>query len=329
MTHYTRRDLLKLGLASAPAVGLLASSPLLRAADGPSSPGAGAAKPNSKVNGVHLGLNVPYSFRNNAMSGDDILANCVQLGVSGVELRSQPIELAMGLPREFLPAARGRGAPTPTEGLTPEQRTAEMSRWRRNAPLDQARAFRRKYEEAGVFIEILKVDGIYSLPDDVIDYCFELARAVGARAISTEMSVKDSQRLGQFADRHRLPVGYHNHASLKNADWETAFGHAKFNGANVDIGHYIAGNDTSVTDFLKKYSDRVTHVHIKDRRRNEGPNVPFGEGDTPIADVLRLIRDNRWQIQATIEYEYPMPPGSNVMAELARTLQFCRNALSS
>ena len=329
MKTYSRRDVLKLGLASAPAVGLLAAAPGLRAADGAAPALKAAVKPNSKVNGVHLGLNVPYSFRNNAMSGDDILAGCVQLGVSGVELRSQPVEVAMGLPRELMPAGRGRAAQNDASGLSAEQRAAEMNRWRLNAPLDLARAFRRKYEEAGVLIEILKFDGIYALPDDVIDYCFELARAVGARAISCEMSVKDAQRLGQFADRHRLPVGYHNHASLKNADWETAFGQAKFNGANVDIGHYIAGNDTSVTDFLKKYADRVTHVHIKDRRRNEGPNMPFGEGDTPIAEVLRLIRDHRWQIQATIEYEYPLPPGSTVMAELARTLQFCRDALSS
>ena len=146
------------------------------------------------------------------------------------------------------------------------------------------------------------------------------------------MQVADTKRLGAFADRHRIPVGYHNHTK-KPGEWESAFGHAKFNGANVDIGHYIANNDTSVGDFLKKYPDRVTHLHIKDRKRgtlaNDGANVVFGECDTPIVDVLRLIRDNRWQIQATIEYEYPLPPGSDPMKELAKSIDFCRRALAS
>ena len=53
-------------------------------------------KPDSKVAGVQLGINVPYSFANQLMSGDDILKNCVQLGLSAVELRTQPVEAFLG-----------------------------------------------------------------------------------------------------------------------------------------------------------------------------------------------------------------------------------------
>lgn len=332
MSVYSRRDALKLGLFSGTAAGLLAAgAPLLKAAE--PTPAAPAGKPNSKVNGVQIGVNVPYSFRNNSMDAAGVLAGCVQLGISGIELRSQPIEAAMGLPAEFLPPQRGRGGQgAAPAGLPAEQRAIEMSRWRLNADLDKARALRRKYEEAGVFIEILKFDNFYTQSDEVTDYCFELARAVGARAISCELQVADTKRIGSFADRHRIPVGYHNHTQ-KPTEWETAFGHSKYNFANLDVGHYIANNDTSVTDFLKKYADRVTHLHIKDRKRgtgaNDGPNVAFGDGDTPIVDVLRLVRDNRWQIQATIEYEYPLPPGSDAMKELAKSIDFCRRALAS
>ena len=57
--------------------------------------------------------------------------------------------------------------------------------------------------------------------------------------------------------------------------------------------------------------------------------MPFGEGDTPIVEALRLIRDSKWSIQATIELEYPIPSGSDRMAELAKTIDYCRRALAS
>jgi sugar phosphate isomerase/epimerase len=123
-------------------------------------------------------------------------------------------------------------------------------------------------------------------------------------------------------------VGYHGHASTTPEHWEQAFALAKYNGANVDLGHFVAGNDVSLPAFIRKHHDRITHVHIKDRKRNNGPNMPFGEGDTPIVEVLRLIRDQKWNIQATIEFEYKIPAGSDRMTELARTIQFCREALA-
>jgi sugar phosphate isomerase/epimerase len=62
----------------------------------------------------------------------------------------------------------------------------------------------------------------------------------------------------------------------------------------VDIGHFVAGNNASPVDFIKRHHARITHVHVKDRTKNNGGNTPFGQGDTPIVEVLRLIRDNRW-----------------------------------
>ena len=138
----------------------------------------------------------------------------------------------------------------------------------------------------------------------------------------------DRKRHGQFADTHQLMVGYHGHTETGPEHWEKAFSLAKYNGANVDIGHFVAGQNTSPIPFIKQYHERVTHVHIKDRKYHNGPNAPFGEGDTPIVEVLRLIRDNHWNIQATIEFEYKVPAGSTRNAELLRTIQFCRDALA-
>ncbi len=194
----------------------------------------------------------------------------------------------------------------------------------------RVREFRQVYEAAGVLIEIVKVDGIFKMTDDELDYVFALATTLGGRAISAEISNQeaDLKRLGRFADKHQFMVGYHGHAGTKPEDWERAFSFAKHNGANVDLGHFVAGNNVSPVPFIQRHHERITHVHLKDRKLHNGPNMPFGEGDTPIAEVLRLIRDNRWNIQGTIEFEYKIPAGSDRLTEIARAIKYCRDALA-
>ena len=267
---------------------------------------------------MQLGLNVPYSFSNPSMTGEEVLKNCVQLGFSGVELRTQPVETFLGAPKDIIFAKSRTSA-----------QTQELANWRASAPISEAKKFRKMFEDAGVLIEIVKVDGIFKMTGAELDYAFALAKALGGRAISTEISRKEEElkRVGRFADKHQFMVGYHGHAETTPEHWEKAFSLAKFNGANVDLGHFVAGNNTSPAPFIEKYHDRITHVHLKDRKKHNGPNMPFGEGDTPIADVLRLIRDNKWPIQGTIEFEYKVPAGSNRMTEIARAEKYCKDAL--
>jgi sugar phosphate isomerase/epimerase len=300
-------------------------------------PGAAAAwpqagRPNSTFAGVPIGLNVPYSFggemKQQAMTGDDILKHCVALGVSTVELRSQPVEAFMGLPAS-LAGARGAGRnATPEQKNAAQRRAIELNQWRASASMDRVREFRRRFEDAGVTIDIVKYDGIFTFSDDVTNYAFTLAKTLGARAISCEIDVEQTKRLGQFADRHQLMVGYHGHASTTPEHWEQAFSYATFNGANVDIGHFFVGNKTSPVAFLETHHARVTHVHVKDRRR-DGTDTRLGDGEMPVTDVLRLIRDRRWPIQATLEVEYATPPGSTRLEEIALAVEYCRKILLS
>ena len=126
-----------------------------------------------------------------------------------------------------------------------------------------------------------------------------------------------------------MMVGYHGHADDDaRRTSKTVFSYAAYNGANLDIGHFVAGQNTSPVPFITKHHSRITHIHIKDRKMNNGPNVPFGQGDTPIMEVLQLIRDNKWNIQATIEFEYPVPEGSTRMAEIKKCIDYCRAALA-
>ena len=316
VSQLPRREFVKTSLAALPCVAILSALNRLGAAATP--------KPNSRFASVQVGLNVPYSFANASMSGDDILRNCVQLGLSAVELRTQPVEAFLGVPADLVNSKKS------TDGASARTRAEQLAQWRKSASMDRVKEYRRKYENAGVLIEIVKVDGLFKMTDDELNYAFTLAKTLGGRAISTEISNKEADltRVGEFADKHRLMVGYHGHAATRPEHWEKAFSLAKFNGANVDLGHFVAGNNVSPVAFIKEHHERITHVHVKDRKMHNGPNTPFGEGDTPIADVLRLIRDNKWNIQATIEFEYKIPAGSDRMKELARTIRFCRDALA-
>jgi len=310
----TRRDLGKLAAAAIPGAGVFNALQAQTTLPGPELFNAlraqGAAKPNSKVAGVQIGLNVPYNFGGRDMNPDELLERILKMNVNAVEMRSQPVENFLGSP-----AANGQKADAET-----------MRKWRASVSMDRVAAFRKKYEDAGVLIEIVKYDGIYNMSDAEVDYCFTLARTLGARAISCEIDAKHTQRIGQFADKHKLMVGYHGHAATTPEHWEAAFSQARYNGANLDLGHFVAGNNVSPIPFMKQHHARITHVHVKDRKYCNGPNVPFEQGDTPIKEVLQLLKQNKWPITAYLEYEYK--GAGTPVDEVKKGLEYMRAALA-
>jgi sugar phosphate isomerase/epimerase len=318
--NISRRDLGKMAFAALPAMGLPVDSLL--------------AKPNSKFGGVQIGINAPYSFHNMPGGADDVIKYLTQLNLSSVELRTQPVEGFLGAP--VVPAAPGRNKPPLTSDEQAARKAAieDLRKWRLALSVDRIKEFRKKYESAGILIEIVKVDGIDAMEDDVVDYAFVMAKTLGAHALSCEIPVSRTKRLGEFATRHKLMVGYHGHANMANPEafakpesWETAMSYSKYNGINLDLGHFTAGNNTSPVDFIKKHHDRITHVHLKDRKLNNGPNVPWGQGDTPVKEVLQLMQKEKYPFQGTIEFEYPVPKDSDLMTELAKCVQYCKSAL--
>lgn len=274
-----------------------------------------AARPNSIWGGVQVGINAPYSYGNNSLSAEETLNDTLALGLSAVELRTQPIESFLGAP----PAPAGGDA---------------LKKWRVSQTADSFGAFRRKYEDAGVLIQIVKVDWIQNASDDEVDYCFLMARSVGAQAISCEIPLSKTKWLGAFADKHRMMVGYHGHvnttdpeAFAKPSSWETAMSFSPYNGINLDLGHFLVANQASPVPFMEKYHARITHIHVKDRKFG-GATTPFGEGDVPLRDVFRSMQKNAYKFQAAIEFEYPIPPGSTRMAEIGKCVEYCKGMLT-
>ena len=264
------------------------------------------------IQGVKVGI-ITYSYRKLPSSAEELLEYINGANMDTIELMGGPAEAFAGAPE----SRRGRGK--------------EIEEWRKTAPMDRFEELGAMYREGGIEIDILKL-GRPDWPDEAIDYAFRAAKAVGARGISLEISNEAAERMGPFATKHELFVGLHNHTQVgdEGFSFDVPLSFSPYNMLNLDIGHYVAGTNESPIPVIKKYHDRITHLHLKDRKKgvNGGDNLPWGEGDTPIAEVLQLLQKEQYPITAMIELEYDIPKDSDVLTEVKKCVEYCRKALS-
>jgi len=135
-----------------------------------------------------------------------------------------------------------------------------------------------------------------------------------------------------FAEKHGLIVALHNSGNAKDADaiatpasFRTALALSKSFRLNLDIGNLTAANGEAVA-FLQENHASVSHIQIKDRTRNGGGNEGFGDGDTPGADVLKLVKSKGLPVPVLVEYEY-IGLGTPI-EEVRKCLAFARSALA-
>lgn len=278
---------------------------------------APAAKPNSVFNGVRIGT-ITYSYRSMYTSAEDTLQALVQNGLSEVELMGGPIEAFAGM------------RPSRTRGKKggPADPAAKPSSAGYEAQLAKCRELRKMYNDAGVNIHLHKI--AFGQSDEEIDFNFQVAKALGCVGITTERSDAMAKKLAPFADKHKIWVAFHNHLtnypSMDKTDAILDCG--QYIGFNLDCGHYFAGSKgLSPLPVLEKYHDRIVSLHLKDRTADAG-NVPWGQGKTPIKEILQLIRKEKWKFPADIELEYKIPEGSNAVAEVTKCVQYCKAALA-
>jgi sugar phosphate isomerase/epimerase len=226
----------------------------------------------------------------------------------------------------------GRGGPQ-----TPEQiAAAEAERkWRMSLSMDIFKDLRKMYNDAGVTIYAVK--DVRQGTDEDLEYTFAVAQALGANHITLELpsgptAMATLKRLGDWGVKKKINVAYHTHAQGSMTAFDEAFRISPANMANVDLGHLVAGGNRGGTplDFLNKHHARVSSFHLKDRTLPEhcSLNLPFGQGETPVKEILQLMRKNRWTFPASIELEYAIPQGSDAVQEVRKCVEYCRAALS-
>ena len=266
---------------------------------------------NSKVGGVRLGVQ-SYSFR--TMPLDEALKAMVAIGIGECELFSGHVE------------PRPQAAPR-----SPEARE-EQRKWRLTAPLDHFTAVRKKFDAAGVKLQAYNYSFRDDYTDEEIDRGFQMAKALGVPIITASSTLSAARRVAPFADKHGLIVAMHNHANLKDPNeyakpesFTQALAMSKHFKINLDIGHFVAANFDPV-GYIQANHGQIANLHLKDRKKNDGENTPWGQGDTPIKQVLQLLKQKKYDIPANIEYEYK---GEDPVAEVRKCFEYCKDALAS
>lgn len=307
--NLSRRDICKLALAGMPIARALAFDI------------------DSKIDGVQIGVQ-SYSFRDLPL--DQAIQAMKTIGLGECELFSPHIE-----PDDTTaPNTRFRQ----NRSLSREERRAafkaageKLRQWRLSVPMDYFKGIRKKFDDAGIQLKAYNLSMGMDATDDEINRGFEMTKALGVDIMTTSTTVPMAQRMVPFADKHDLIVAFHGHSDVKDPNqfatpenFAKALAMSKHYRINLDIGHFTAAGFDPVS-YIQQHHDEIVILHLKDRKKNEGPNEPWGQGDTPIKPVLQLLKDKHYDMPAEIEYEYKGTGTSE--QEVAKCFAYIKQAL--
>jgi hypothetical protein len=288
---------------------------------------------NSNYGGVQIGA-ITYSFRDLEGGLESILRACVDAGLSSVELMGTGVEDYLGAPAN--PVSR---RPTQDKPLNDEEKDLinkynnDLKVWRKNhGTIEKYTQLRKKFNDKGVNIHIYKWTAGNS--DEDLDYSFQVAKALGAVGITTELNDENARLIGPAAERNGMYSILHNHYQFAEPgfDVDKLLAYSPANMLNFDVGHYYGSTGLNPADFIKKYHSRIASIHVKDKtgkdnKAEQNANQVWGQGETPLEEVLILIKENKWPIYCDIELEYKIAPWSTSVKEVSICRKYCRQIL--
>jgi sugar phosphate isomerase/epimerase len=293
------------------------------------------SKPNSKFGGVQVGA-ITYSWRSMPGSAEEILQYCLQDGISSIELMGDVAERYAGLPQG--PARPAPGVLLSDAEIAAFEKASKEAieaqrKWRISAPMNKFEDLRKMYNDAGVNIHITNFQPA-NWSDEEIDYSFNVAKALGAKGVCNEIGDNACKRMGPFAQKHGMYAIFHQHLQPGEPGWtfDKFLEYSPSNMLNFDVGHYFGATGLHPNGIIERLHNRIVSVHLKDKTGPKGnpanTNMAWGKGETPIADILLLIKKNKWPIYADIELEYPVPEGSDAVAEVKKCVEYCKTILT-
>jgi sugar phosphate isomerase/epimerase len=291
-------------------------------------------KPDSRFGGVQVGA-ITYSWRSMPGTAEEILQYCLRDGISSIELMGDVAENYAGLPKGPTRPARG-AVMSDSEKTALAQANKDaveaQRKWRITAPMKKFEELRKMYTDAGVNIHIAKFSP-ENWTDEEIDYSFKAAKALGAAGVCTEIGDNACKRMGPIAQKNGMYAIFHQHLQPGEPGWnfDKFLAYSPANMLNFDAGHYFGATGLHPNNIIEKLHDRIISVHIKDKTGPKGTppntNMAWGKGETPVADILLLIKKNKWPIYVDIELEYPVPEGSDAVEEVKKCVEYCKKIL--
>jgi sugar phosphate isomerase/epimerase len=284
--------------------------------------------PGQIASGVRLGVHT-NSFRELPRKPgiddvDTIIQAMTECDVRECELFASQVEPQFG-------GRHDAGHRAPMVVMSPQMMRRELRKWRLRTPLDHFRAIGDKFKQADIGIYAYNYSPNSTFTNEEIDRGFGMATALGAEIITASTTLDVAKRIVPFAEKHQMVVAIHGESRPDNSrecatpqSFAAAMNMSKYFKVNLDLGHFTACNFDAVAYIRAQHTD-ITHLHLSDRRKNQGDNLPWGQGDTPIREVLQLLKREAWPIRAYVEYEYRGQ--SNPVDEIKKCLAYARQAL--
>ncbi len=242
----------------------------------------------------------------------------VQIGVQSYSFRDRPLEKALEAIVDI-----GISSVELWQGHAEPLKTSD----------DDLKSWREKFRQAGVKIGAYNISPRNDWTDEQIDRGFQAATLLGARIITSSVSKAIVPRLDRACQKHRIWLGLHNHwfhhsrpdqfegpedflEALKNSSpWMSI---------NLDVGHFSAAGYEPVK-FIEEHHDRMVSLHLKDRGNDpDHTGRPFGQGATPLVEVMHLLKKINFKHAANIEWEVkdadPVQGVTDALAYLKKAL---------
>ena len=242
------------------------------------------------------------------------------------------------------PAGPGAGGP-PRFEMTDEDKAAQkkyqedLADFRKSSGLmAKWAALAKKFKDAGIDIHILK--WIAGDTEELYDYTCNVVKTFGAKAFCTEGAEDACKKYGAVAAAHGLLVTYHNHAQYSKMtvdEIQKWLDYSPANRLNFDSGHYFGfgyDNSTKLTpiQFIDHFHDRIFSIHMKDKTKltnqfASNQNQVWGQGETPVREILQHVRDHYPHLYCDIELEYNIPKWTTSAKEVGTCVRYAREAL--
>jgi sugar phosphate isomerase/epimerase len=210
------------------------------------------------------------------------------------------------------------------------QAREELARWRATVSLDYFRPIRKKFEDAG--IAIYGLSGFPGSTEEELGRTFDIAEVLGARLITLSFGLAAAKRVAPLVEKRGFLVGIQGNPNMsvtnpdaiaKPESYEQAVSLSRNYQISFDIGDATGGGYDALK-FVEDHHDRIGLLYLKDRRKDR-VSVPYGEGDTHVAEILHLIRDRKYQFRCYLDCDYKT---TDRPADVKRSFEFAKAALS-